>query len=330
LTFGQPNPYLPRKRILDIMRRPSRKMVLWSAGGLGVFLVVAILVVSWFSGQGLLHPDRELLATTPTESGLVWEWSNFTAEDGVPLVGWWMPADPTPADNGTVIFLHGYGDSKAQSLEVAPFLHRGGYNVLAFDFRASGESGGDYSSAGILEVRDVAAAVHAVASKPGMPSDPWIALVGWSMGGATAIRSAPRLPEVDAVITDGAFSRLQNIVDTSITHFFKKTIGIALPKWPFGPLAVTFAGWSIGQDIGDNVPARDIKDLDRPILLIHGTADTTVTPQNLEDLIEAHPTAQVLRIQDGLHVRSYLAGPELYEATVLAFLDDATGDPAAP
>jgi uncharacterized protein len=303
------------------MRRPSRKAVGWTLGSLAALLLALVLVISWFSGQGLLHPDRELVATTPTDYGLSWSWANFTSEDGVALAGWWIPADSDPEDNRSIIFLHGYGDSKNQSMEIAPFLHRAGYNLLTFDFRASGESGGDFTTAGFLEVRDVAAAVAWLSSQPGMPPDPWIALFGWSMGGATAIRAAANLPTVDAVLTDSAFSRLQNIVDTSITHFFKKTIGVALPRWPFGPLAVTFAGWSVGVDIGDNQPRREIATLGRPILLIHGTADVTVTPANLEELeAAASQPVEVVRIEGATHVRSFLTDPKAYEEAVLGFL----------
>lgn len=313
------------------MSLARRKQVAWIGGGLAALLVLSVLGISWFSGQGLLHPDRELVATTPSGRGLNWTWANFTTSDGVGLVGWWMPTDLTPSDNRSIVFLHGYGDSKNQSLEVAPFLHRAGYNVLAFDFRASGESGGTYTTAGLLETRDVAAAVAWVESQPGMPDDPFIVLFGWSMGGAAALRAAPDLVLVDAVVADAAFSRLQNIVDTSIPHFFKKTIGVALPKWPFGPLAVTFAGWSIGVDIGDNEPRRDIARIARPILLIHGTGDRTVLPQNLEELLDATGgAAEVLRIDGATHVLSYQTAPELYEATLLAFLDRVGDESALP
>ncbi|HLE48207.1 MAG TPA: alpha/beta fold hydrolase, partial [Candidatus Thermoplasmatota archaeon] len=220
----------PKRRL----PKAAKWTILGASSVLGL-LLVAILAISWISGQGLLHPDREQPPETPSNVGLTWFSANFTTEDNVELVGWWMPADGSAEDNATVIFLHGYTDSKNQSLEPAPFLHEAGYNVLAFDFRAQGFSGGNFASAGILEIRDVRAAIAWLKAQPGFPTDPAVALFGWSMGGATGLSAAPDLPEVDAVIADGSFSKLQNIVDTSIVHFIKKQIGFGVPRWPIGP-----------------------------------------------------------------------------------------------
>lgn len=304
------------------MRRRT-KWILWGSGSAFGILLVAILVISWVAGQGLLHPKREQFPETPSAVGLAWSHANFTTEDHVGLVGWWMPADATPSDNASVIFLHGYTDSKNQSLEVAPFLHAGGYNVLAFDFRAQGYSGGAYATAGILEVRDVKAAV-AWLNRTLNVTDPKIALFGWSMGGATGISASPSIPEVDAVIADGSFSRLQNIVDTSIVHFIKGQIGFSVPRWPIGPLSVQLAAWSVGVELDSNPPVEAIQRFEGPVLLIQGLADNRVYPNNLEELARAGgENVETLRIAGAGHVRCHATDPVAYEAGVLQFLGTA-------
>lgn len=296
--------------------RKRWKRIIWASSILLGLLLIGVLVVSWKSGKALLHPEREQVANTPTGLGLEWEWANFTTDDGVPLVGWWMPANGSA--NETVVFLHGYGDSKNQSLEVAPALHAAGFNVLAFDFRAHGYSGGAYTTAGLVETRDVRAALDWLEARPEMGPDPPIALMGWSMGAAIALRSAPLFPEVDAVIADSAFSKMQHIVDSSISHF------TGLPRWPFGPLAVTFAGWSIGKDISDNQPVRDIGNIHRPILLIQGLGDTVVTPGQVDELARAAGEGvAVFKVAGATHVEAHLTAPEEYDSRVTDFLDTA-------
>lgn len=299
------------------------KWIVWGSGGFVALLLLAMVVIAWVAGQGLLHPKREQPPGTPAAVGLAWSYANFTTEDGVALVGWWMPVDPTPADNATVLFLHGYTDSKNQSLQVAPFLHAGGYNILSFDFRAQGFSAGGYATAGILEVRDVKAAVGWL-NKTLNVADPDIALLGWSMGGATAISAAPGLPEVDAVIADSSFSRLQNIVDTSIVHFIKGQIGFSVPRWPIGPLSVQFAAWSVGVELDSNPPVEAITRFDGPVLLIQGLADARVYPNNLEELARAGgENVETFRIPGAAHVDGYAMDPVGYEAAVLQFLGAA-------
>src|SRR5207248_1416848 len=96
------------------------------------------------------------------------------------------------------------------------------FDVLAFDFRAHGESQGDHTTVGYDEARDVDAAVSFAAQR-----DPQnVALLGLSMGGAAGLNAAPDLPAVRAVVTDSAFATLDDIAANSITHFTH------LPKYP--------------------------------------------------------------------------------------------------
>lgn len=280
--------------------------------------VGAISYVSYRAGQSLLHPAREAVTATPDAEGLAWEPVALLTEDGVPLVGWWMPADATPADNGTVLFLHGYSDNRAQSLEVAPFLLRAGYNVLTFDFRAHGESGGDFTTVGVLEQRDVDAALDWLAARPAFPQDPPVALFGWSMGGATGILAAVHDPRVDAVVSDSTFTDVSAVAGAGVERY------TGLPPWPFGPLAVRLAAWSVDVPISSASPVTAVKDLRQPLLLLHGTRDSFI-PHGHSDRIAARhaPGAEVVKFEGADHVASHAADPARYEAAVLAFLRPA-------
>lgn len=309
------------------MGRPLRRTLV--ALGLVLLLAVAgVLAISWQAGQGLLHPVRKLDARTPYDVGLNWTLATVTTSDGVRLLGWWIPADATPQDNATVVFLHGYGDSKAQGLQLFPFLHNLSVNVLAIDQHADGQSGGAYATGGLLETRDVDAALDWVEARPGFARDPRIALLGWSAGGAAVLRAAPDRPDVDAVITDAAFVRLQDIVDSSIGEF------TGLPRWPFGPLAVRFASASVGLHLADDAPVDSVRALRVPLLLVQGGADRIVTPEQVDELAAAAtnvppPGPQVLKVPGAGHVASHKTDPRAYERTVGAFLNATILRPVA-
>src|SRR5690606_23492087 len=115
--------------------------------------------------------------------------------DDLTLRGWFMP--PQGEDKGlTVVMAHGYKQNREQSdipaLTVANFLVDSGYAVLMFDFRNSGQSGGNLTSVGQFEKNDLLGAIDWVNDTH--PSK--IALLGFSMGATTSILAAAEAPNV--------------------------------------------------------------------------------------------------------------------------------------
>lgn len=268
--------------------------------------------MSWESADKLVHPERRLAAATPADHGIAYREIALRASDGVGLAAWWMPA--LGEARGSVVFLHEYGEQKAQSLVAGPFLHEAGYHVLALDFRAHGASGGGATTVGLDEARDVEAAVAWLLAGP--EPEGRIALVGWSMGAATALNAAPGLPEVDAVVADSGFATLENVAGNSIRHF------TGLPRVPFGPLSVTFAGRQVGRDVAENRPIDRIRDAGAPVLVIQGEADTIARAEDDgRALFAAAPPGSELWLVPGAgHVAASAVAPREYEARVLAFL----------
>ncbi|HUR67663.1 MAG TPA: alpha/beta fold hydrolase [Candidatus Thermoplasmatota archaeon] len=291
------------------MRR-RRALVLALALALALAAAGGVCYASWQSAEKLVHPPRELSNATPP---MPFQEVEFEASDGVDLVGWFVPADHA---RGIVVFLHGYGDSKAQALPLLGFLHNASYDVFAYDARAHGASAGDVTTVGMDEVADVQGAIG-MARLLDPPASEHLALLGWSMGAATALNAAPYAPEVDAVVADSGFATLTNIASNSITHFTD------LPKYPFGPLAVTFAGWIVGHNVRENKPLEAVAKLDMPILVIQGLADDIAFPDSDGKAIAgAAPAGSDLwLVPDALHVQAHTVAPAEYEARVLAYLD---------
>jgi pimeloyl-ACP methyl ester carboxylesterase len=280
---------------------------------------VGAVAVSHEAADRLVHPPRDHRPGTPMDRGVAFERTSFVTTDGLRLVGWWMPAS---APLGTVVFLHGYGASKAQSLSVAPFLHEAGFNVLAFDFRAHGDSEGDHTTVGLDEAMDVEAAVAWLRERSDVNMSR-VALFGWSMGAAAALNAAHTIPEVRAVVADSAFANLDGVLTRNLASL------IHLPPFPFVPLTMLFMTDMTKRSPADDSPERSAGLLDRPLLLIFGAKDTLSDADadgaSLEKAAGAHGELWV--VPEAGHTGARLATPSEYESRVVAFLHAALGDP---
>src|SRR5260370_228735 len=131
---------------------------------------------------------RPPIMHAPSEQNLVYEEVTFPALDGVPLEGWFIPAD---GSEKLIIANHPMGFSRSgipthlepwksiwsssgNAFEVNfipdyKILHDAGYNVLAYDLRNFGLSSaanGGIASSGIFEAQDVAGSLAYARSRP--------------------------------------------------------------------------------------------------------------------------------------------------------------------
>lgn len=91
-----------------------------------------------------------------------------------------------PAEAPAVVLLHGGGQTRHSWAGAMPALASRGYRVINYDARGHGDS--DWSSAGAYHLNDRAADLEAVVRDLAAP----FALVGASLGGATAIQAVAR------------------------------------------------------------------------------------------------------------------------------------------
>jgi pimeloyl-ACP methyl ester carboxylesterase len=84
-----------------------------------------------------------------------------------------------------------------------------GYGVLAWDFRAHGDSGGDMSTLGYYEQLDAEAALDYALAQEGVEH---VGAWGGSMGAATVILTAAKRVEIEAVVADSAYPTLEDVL----------------------------------------------------------------------------------------------------------------------
>jgi hypothetical protein len=224
-----------------------------------------------------LADDARLLAASPDPATcLVPAATAGTAvvsSDGTPIAGWYVPAADaavTPA-GPTLVLVHGGKANKSGMLKYAVPFHQD-YNLLFVDLRNSGRSGATMNSGGVHERFDIRAMVDWL-EQTKHPA--WLAFVATSNGAAAGLAEAVDDGRIRALVLDSMqasiVTQLGNVGETE-EH---------LPAWPGAWAVIVGAGLRVGGDLQAVDPVRMIPRLgDRPVLLLHGTADAVDRPRD--------------------------------------------------
>jgi len=277
-----------------------------------VAALVLFLVFTAFVGYKMVNPPRVVGNWTPKDLSFEYKDVEITTEDNVKLSGWWI-------DNGsdkTVIPLHGYTSSRWAEHYMRPvieFLLKEGYNVLAFDFRAHGKSGGKYTTVGDKEILDLKAGVKWL--KDNYPEkSKRIGVIGFSMGALVAIRGLSEVKEICCGVADSPPIYLDKTGARGMKYFAK------LPEWLYSfvkPFSELFSG---GRPINVLNYTNSIK---KPLFLIIGRRDTLVKVEEVQEFYErnkhVNPNVE-LWVTDAPHVRTIQVFPEEWKSRVGEFL----------
>lgn len=280
-----------------------------------------------YGAKLFVRPDAHSTeGDAPSQWKIPYETVHFQAKDGTPLKGWYMPADK-PTDK-TIVLAHGHGGQMSDVLwRWAPWLHKAGYNLMAFDFRNSGGSGGSKTTMGFDERQDLDAALTVAQQKGGKH----LAVMGLSMGAATALEQAADDKRIEAIVSDCSFDTVEHAVASRVVH---NTFDLGPFKGLHFPLpaqvtkgvvaaSAKLAGHPEGakDSLTSVSPLAAIKKLqDRPIFLIHGAADDETLPSNSVALAKADPNAELWLVPGAKHGESYSVAKDQYKAKVLDFL----------
>jgi pimeloyl-ACP methyl ester carboxylesterase len=253
------------------------------------------------------------LSSNPSEFGLEFEEISFVTEDDITLRGYWIPRQ---GSTRAVIMLHGFAGSLDPDLRYTPHLHNAGFNVLMFDFRAHGRSGGRVTSLGAMETRDVRAAVNFTRGK----GCDRIGLLGFSMGGRAAIMAAPSTPEVKAILVDGTPPRLVTAVTQNLC--LRK---VPLPiSWLTTRLMLLGASLLTGSNLFSHDPlfaASRIAGI--PLLFFHGEKDRYAPANQVCEMVErAGPHAGLWLVPEAKHRDIEDTRPAEYLQKLTAFFTE--------
>ncbi len=247
-------------------------------GILAVVLLVAVVAVgfppSWGAGA-ILHPARRPVGPPPALSH-----RDVTVERGdVTLKGWFFPASGT-ARGITVVYLHGSADNRESGNWIAERLVPKGFDVLAYDGRAHGDSTGNACTYGVLEKQDLQRVLDQLNVRRAI-------LVGGSLGAAVALQAAADDARVIAVVAASTFSDLGSIARdrAPITMRDSQIRG-----------AFSLVEAQAGFRVADASPVRAASRIKVPVLLIHGADDIETSAEHSKRVYEALAGPKTLRI----------------------------------
>lgn len=236
----------------------------------------------------------------------------FRGRDGTRLFGLFLQGR---RDYPGVVLCHGYFRSLAEPLEVGLRLHRAGYSVLAFDFRACGRSCGRFTTIGYKETGDVQAAVALLKSRLG--SAP-VGVYGISMGAAAAIMAAAQTQEITALVADSPYADLEGVARRRMRDLVPLP-GLAPFCWPIILMGQLMSGGRMDR----MRPADWVGRLSpRPILFIFGEYDSYDPPDHPRRLFAAAgPPREMWVVPGSGHAVARLDHPEEYMLRVLGFFN---------
>ena len=211
-----------------------------------------------------------------------------------------LPANQKP--NHFAIFAHCFScNSNFNAVKnISRSLSNHGFGVLRFDFTGLGRSEGEFAeshfSANVEDLLDVSAFLEKNYKAPSL-------LVGHSLGGAAVIVAASKLENVKAVATVGAPATVGHV-----THLFSHEIDDIPEK---GEVEVKIGGrpFKINQEFVNDFSKTDlpeiIKDLRKPLLVMHAPFDKVVGIENAHEIYHnaIHPKSFV-SLDDADHLLS--------------------------
>jgi uncharacterized protein len=292
----------------------------------GKIALIALLVIPLPARAGgilgpiVLHPVRRNVSAaqvTQADQSFLRESATredfcVTALDGVVLRGWKVrPAHP----NGDwVLLFHGRSQNRVAMIGYANFLLASGYNVLMMDARAHGESGGTIASYGYLERYDSRAILDALTASEHVNR---AFALGESMGAAVALQSAAMDPRIQAVVAEGAFCNLHEVMFDYAGLRWSALLGKTLFR-PAAMMAVHEAEQQGGFRFDDVSPEESVAVRKFPVLLISGLSDHNIPRRHAEAIFLAASGPKELWLVPGAgHQKALQTAPTEFQRRVL-------------
>lgn len=197
------------------------------------------------------------------------------------LHGLWLP-QPAPAAP-VLLFLHGTRWDVRASAPRMRQLHALGFAVLGVDYRGFGLSSAALPSED--RVAEDARAAWAWLARQHPDARRFIA--GHSLGSAIAVRLACEVTDESGLIVEGAFTSVNGVLDST--------------RWSWLPIQ-----WMVTQRFD---AASRIARIGSPLLVVHGSEDSMVSPRLGRELYElARPPKRFVLVEGAVHENTDVVG----------------------
>jgi pimeloyl-ACP methyl ester carboxylesterase len=263
----------------------------------------------------------------------------LTTPDGLSLCGTYLRR-ATPQRRGVILFGLEYGSSRWACVPYCSFLREAGFDIFTFEPRSQGDSDAQPGYEPLqwvteFEVRDFQAALAYLKQRP--DADPrGIGFFGISKGGSAGVLAAARDAFVRCFVTDGIFA-----THTTMLPYMRKWIGIYIDrKWiqtlvPDCIYSIFARGClrRMRRERGVRFPHLEhVVGLlaPRPLLMIHGGADTYIKPEMARALFElAGEPREFWLVEGAKHNQALQVANGEYQRRLLTFFQQHLAADAA-
>lgn len=243
--------------------------------------------------------QRQPLTSSPADVGLDFDEVEFSASDGVPIRGWFVPGKTRKRRGPVIVFVHGwlwnrvgnvgglvpFADRDVDFLPATRALHDAGFHVLMFDLSNHGESGRRFPMTfGAWEGRDLMGAMSYLRTRADV--DPLrIGVIGMSMGGNAALEAAPYIQPLPALLLVQP-----NRAGTFISRFGKDHLGaLGRAVLPAAGLGYAALRAPLPSRADPGVAARQLTAT--VVRYVQGTGDPWGTMSDVDAMAAATPHA---------------------------------------
>jgi len=273
------------------MKKRGRKIL--KITGISALLLLAVIAFNLpaIGAALILHPPHRSVSAQPPAG------CEKVAFDGagVRLQGWRGAA--VGKQRGTMIYLHGVADNRVSGTGVMERFRKRGFDVVAYDSRAHGESEGEACTYGFHEKEDLRRVLDTVAPGP-------IVVIGSSLGGAVALQLAASDKRISAVVVAESFSDFRTVATERAPFVF--TAGL-IEK------ALKLAERDGRFQVDGVSPVLAARAITVPVLVIHGATDTDTPPAHSQRIFAALAGPKRLILVPGARHNHSLQGREVWE-----------------
>jgi uncharacterized protein len=219
-------------------------------------------------------------------------------------------------NNQYMIISHGVTENKVNSIKYMKLFLERGFNVLIYDHRRHGESGGNTTSYGYYEKFDLKTIVHWLKKEKG--PNILLGIHGESMGAATMLLYAGAVEDgADFYISDCSFSDFKE----QLSYLLKRNT--YLPPKPLLSIADFFLRIRQRYSLRDISPISAVHRIKQPVLFIHSKKDDYILPSMTEALYQKKKGPKKLFLAEkGTHAQSLNENKTNYEAAIDEFLHE--------
>lgn len=304
------------------MRHPKRKI----AFGLSALVILlGLLFIHFYLPRfiteiknpliQLLRPQYALKGKPLfIEEGHTGKFIQFSSFDNLKMSAF-ISYSKTDSIKGSIILLHGIRASKEAFRGLSNKLAHEGYNTIALDLRAHGDSGGKHCTFGVKERQDVKALIDVLSKDSNAHKH--IGIWGQSLGGAIALQAMASDDRIKFAIIESTFSDFRTITHDYINFHGGFNIN------PFTNYLVTRSAKIAGFDPDDARPIKYCEKISQPVLLAHGAQDKRINISYAKENFEKIPSSEKVfhTIENATHLDLWKTGGENYFEFVLNFIE---------